>query len=103
MPTAEAAGALGVGTDRYASGPPASALPPDATLRPVRVSYPRRVPACVAHFFYYLLLRQGRLPAWRRAALRVCVLPQKSPRLLETAASRMRMPAELHDGFCGSN
>lgn len=41
MAKAEAAGALGVGTDRYASGPPASALPEGAVLRPVRVDYPR--------------------------------------------------------------
>ncbi len=41
MASAEATGALGVGTDRYAAGPPAGALPEGAALRPVRVSYPR--------------------------------------------------------------
>ena len=39
--SAESGGALGVGTDRYLTGPPAGALPPGAALRPVRVHYAR--------------------------------------------------------------
>lgn len=41
MAKAEAGGALGVGTERYATGPPATALPAGAALRPVRVHYSR--------------------------------------------------------------
>lgn len=41
MAKAEAGGALGVGTERYAAGPPAGALPEGAALRPVRVHYAR--------------------------------------------------------------
>lgn len=41
MAKAEAGGALGVGTERYATGPPAAALPEGAALRPVLVHYCR--------------------------------------------------------------
>jgi hypothetical protein len=41
MARAEAGGALGVGTERYATGPPADALPEGAELRPVHVHYAR--------------------------------------------------------------
>ena len=43
MAKAEAGGALGVGTERYATGQPVDALPEGAALRPVRVRYARWV------------------------------------------------------------
>lgn len=49
MAKAEAGGALGVGTERYAAGPPAGALPEGAVLRPVRVHYARWVLGWLGH------------------------------------------------------
>jgi hypothetical protein len=56
MAKAEAGGALGVGTERYAAGPPASALPEGAALRPVRVHYARWVLGWLGHAFKAILL-----------------------------------------------
>ena len=49
MAKAEAGGALGVGTERYAAGPPAGALPEGAALRPVRVHFARWVLGWLGH------------------------------------------------------
>ena len=49
MAKAEAGGSLGAGTERYAAGPPAGALPEGAVLRPVRVHYARWVLGWLGH------------------------------------------------------